>query len=278
ELARGRPPEPRGPPGKGGDAARYRVGAHAARVADARTVNRRHGAAAADDFPAHGPAVPPAHAHAAQRYGDADEHGIVAAGTRAGAVGAPRAVQPRSAEGTVSQGRFPASGYGTGLPGDDQYRTGAGGFPGAAKQAGTRGPAGRSGEPRNRGAAAQRCGTVPGTPDAVFRQRAAGQFGEAGGTRPAVLLLSDRPLPQPGGGTGGFHQERRIAAGRKDDSDSHPGRVRQGNRAAGEVACGTDDRLLSSVGMGLRPAKFHEKLSGRRLADEILWGRLVTGW
>src|SRR5450759_228794 len=28
--------------------------------------------------------------------------------------------------------------------------------------------------------------------------------------------------------------------------------------------------------MGLRPAKSHEKLSGRRLADEILWGRLVT--
>src|SRR5450759_4962974 len=28
--------------------------------------------------------------------------------------------------------------------------------------------------------------------------------------------------------------------------------------------------------MGLRPAKSHEKLSGRRLADEILRGRLVT--
>src|SRR5450759_513450 len=28
--------------------------------------------------------------------------------------------------------------------------------------------------------------------------------------------------------------------------------------------------------MGLRPAKSHEKLSGRRLVDEILWGRLVT--
>src|ERR1035437_642076 len=28
--------------------------------------------------------------------------------------------------------------------------------------------------------------------------------------------------------------------------------------------------------MGLWPAKSHEKLSGRRLADEILWGRLVT--
>src|SRR5450759_5534562 len=28
--------------------------------------------------------------------------------------------------------------------------------------------------------------------------------------------------------------------------------------------------------MGLRPAKSHEKLCGRRLADEILWGRLVT--
>ena len=36
------------------------------------------------------------------------------------------------------------------------------------------------------------------------------------------------------GDTDGHHQERHFPAGRKDDSDSHPGRVRQGDRPAGE--------------------------------------------
>ena len=59
--------------------------------------------------------------------------------------------------------------------------------------------------------------------------------GETGGTRAAVLLFSNRPLPSPAAGDAdGHHQERDFAAGRKDDSDSHAGRVRQGDRAAGE--------------------------------------------
>ncbi len=43
------------------------------------------------------------------------------------------------------------------------------------------------------------------------------------GTRPAVLLLSNRAFRAPDGDTCGHHQERSFAAGREDDSDSHAG-------------------------------------------------------
>src|ERR1019366_7279869 len=91
-------------------------------------------------------------------------------------------------------------------------------------------------------------------------------------------------LPSPSGATSGLRRGRRSRSSSwwrapplctKSDGEPQRGELAR-ERLERQRGLRVNSGFADTVGMGLRPAKVDEKLSGRRLADEILWGRLVT--